>query len=131
MSSGKLATPGTARDTGVGHGSSWHADDIDKQRASAPIGRRSAFENARVVCQIITGKLGVAKFYDQVRYVVSTKNRERRIRIILKEAVLSMTPQRNEPAGLHMPGHARRTPYQPVLTGRKRGLAIHTSIRVA
>src|SRR6266496_4767973 len=103
------ATPGTARGAGVGHRCSRHADDIDEQRTSSSIGWRSTFENARVVGEIIAGKLGVAKFYDQVRYVVAAKNRERGIRIVLKEAVLSMTPQRNEPAGLHMPGHARGT----------------------
>src|SRR5207248_2535784 len=54
------------------------------------------------------GKLRVAEFYHQVRDVVATEHRERGIRIILKEAVLPLTPQRNELAGLHMPGQARR-----------------------
>src|SRR5438876_1654704 len=103
------ATKGSARDTGVGHGSSWHPDDIDKQRASSPTRWRSAFENARVVGEIVTRELWVAKLHHQVRYVVATKNREGGIRIVLEEAVLSLAPQRNELAGLHMPGHARRT----------------------
>src|SRR6266480_6058331 len=52
-----LATPSPARGTGVGHGSSGHPDDVDKQGASSPIGWRSAFENARVVGEIVTGEL--------------------------------------------------------------------------
>src|SRR6266508_928001 len=43
-----LATPGTARGTGVGHGSSGHPDDVDEQGTSSPISRRSAFKDARV-----------------------------------------------------------------------------------
>src|SRR5439155_25527711 len=54
------------------------------------------------------GELRVAEFHHQVRYVVATEHRERGIRIVLKETVLSLTPERNELAGLHMPGHARR-----------------------
>ena len=104
-----LATPGTARDTGVGHWCSGHPDDIDKQRASSPIDWWSAFKEARVVGEIIAGELWIAKFHYQVRYVVATKDRERGIRIVLKEAVLSLTPQRNELAGLHMPSHSRGT----------------------
>ena len=104
-----LATPGTTRDAGVGHGCRWHPDDIDEQGASSAIDWRSAFQEAHVVGEIVTGELWVAKFHYQVRYVVATKDRERGIRIILKKAVLPMTPQRNEPAGLHMPRHARRT----------------------
>src|SRR5437867_1585172 len=96
----------TARDAGVGHGGSWHANDIDEQRTSSPIDWRSAFENASVVGKIIAGELRVAKFHHQVRYVVATKDRERGIRIVLKETVLPLTPERNEPAGLHMPGKA-------------------------
>src|SRR2546430_11967008 len=103
------ATEATARDAGVGHGCSWHPDDINEQRTSSPISWRSAFKNARVVGKIITGQLGVAKLHHQVRYVITTKDRERGVRVVLKEAVLSMTPQRNELACLHMPGHARRT----------------------
>src|SRR5437667_4399395 len=103
------ATVGTTRGASVRKGSSGHADDVDEQCTSSSICRRSAFENARVIGEIIAGELRVAKFHYQVRYVVATKDRERGIRIILQEAVLSLTPQRNELAGLHMPGHARRT----------------------
>jgi hypothetical protein len=103
------ATKGPARDAGVRHGSSWHADDIDEQRASSPVSWQSAFQEARVVGEIIAGELRVAKFNDKVRDVVATKDRECGIRIIFKKAVLSLTPERNELAGLHMPGHARRT----------------------
>src|SRR5438874_13385498 len=63
----------------------------------------------RVVGKIITGELRVAEFHDKVRYVVASKDRERRIRIILEEAVLSLTPERNEVAGLHMSSQARGT----------------------
>ena len=49
------ATKGPARDAGVGHGSSGHADDIDEQRTSSPIGWWSAFENACVVGEISAG----------------------------------------------------------------------------
>src|SRR5438094_5002073 len=101
------ATISPARDSGIGHRSSGHPDDIDEQRTSSPTRWRSAFKNARVVGKIITRELWVAKFYHQVRYAVATKDRERGIRIILKEAILSLTPQRNELASLHMPGHAR------------------------
>src|SRR5438552_1305203 len=59
--------------------------------------------------QQIHEELRVAKFYDKVRYVVAAKDRERGIWIVLEEAVLSPTPERNELAGLHMAGHARRT----------------------
>src|SRR5438094_753170 len=103
-----LATPGTARDASVGHGSGGHPDDVDKQGASSPIGWRSAFKNARVVDEIVTGELRVAKFNDKVRDVVATKDRERGIRIVLKETVLSLTPERNELAGLHVSGKACR-----------------------
>src|SRR5207248_9126822 len=67
-----------------------------------------AVKDARVVGEIVTGELWVAKFHHKVRDVVANKDRERGIRIILKKAVLSLTPQRNELASLHMPGHARR-----------------------
>src|SRR5437667_4864090 len=60
------ATKGSARDTGVGHGSSWHPDDINEQRTSAPVDWRSAFKNARVIGKIISGELRVAKFHHQV-----------------------------------------------------------------
>src|SRR6266487_6477843 len=109
MVRGSVGVRSAARDAGVGHGCSGHPDDIDEQRASSPIDWWSAFKNARVVGEIVTGELRVAKFHHQVRYVVATKDRERGIRIILKKAVLSMTPQRNELASLHMPGHPRRT----------------------
>jgi len=100
------ATKSPARDTGVGHRSSGHPDNIDEQRASSPVGWRSAFKEPRVVGEIIAGELWITKFYHQIRYVVTTKDRERGIRIVLKKAVLSLTPQRNEPASLHMSGHA-------------------------
>src|SRR6266480_6618721 len=96
-----------------------------------PLSWRSAFQQTHVVGEIVTGELRVAKFNDKVRDVVATKDRERGIRVVFKKAVLSLTPQRNEPAGLHMPGHARRTSYQPILYGGKSGLAIHTTIRVS
>src|SRR5205807_9773182 len=80
------------------------ADGCERQH-----GGERGDEDSFVVGKIITGELRVAKFYHQVRHVIATKNRERGIRIILKEAVLSLTPQRNEPAGLHMTGHTRRT----------------------
>src|SRR5436309_5090867 len=83
---------------------------ISMNKAQAPaIDWRSAFQEAHVVGEIVTGELWVAKFHYQVRYVVATKDRQRGIGIILKEAVLSLTPQRNEPLGLHVPSHARRT----------------------
>src|SRR5207249_7320114 len=116
-----LATPGTTRDAGVGHGCRWHPDDIDEQGASSAIDWRSAFQEAHVVGEIITGELRVAKFHHHVRYVVATKDRQRRIRIILKEAVLSLTPQGNELAGLHMPGHTRGT------IGETHGNRIHSA----
>ena len=103
------ASPRPARGAGVGEGCSGHADDIDEQRTSSRIRWRSTFKDARVVGEIIAGELRVAKFHDQVRYVVAIKNRERGVRIVLKKAVLSLTPEWNEPAGLHMPGHARGT----------------------
>src|SRR6266567_612131 len=80
-----LATPGTTRDASVGHGCSGHADNVDEQRASSRIDWRSAFEDARVVGQIIAGELRIAKLHHQVRYVVATEHRERGIRIVLKE----------------------------------------------
>ena len=98
-----------ARHRRVGHWCSWHADDIDEQRTSSPINWRSTFKQARVVGEIITGELRIAKLYHQVRDVVATKDGERGVGVILKEAVLSLTPQRNQFAGLHMPGHTRRT----------------------
>src|SRR5438876_6034087 len=102
------ATVGTTRGASVRKGSSGHADDVDEQCTSSSICRRSAFENARVIGEIVSGKLRVAEFYHQVRYVVATEHRERGIRIVLKETVLSLTPERNELAGLHMPGQASR-----------------------
>src|SRR5438093_4975426 len=102
------ATKSPARDTGVGHRSSGHPDNIDEQRASSPVGWRSAFNEPRVVGEIIAGELRVAELHHQVRYVVATEHRERGIRIVLKETVLSLTPERNELAGLHVPGKARR-----------------------
>jgi hypothetical protein len=104
-----LATIGTARGTGVGHGRSGHANDIDEQRTSSPISWRSAFQEVHVVGKIIAGELRVAKFNDKVCDIVATKDRERGIGIIFNKTVLSLTPQRNESAGLHMPGHPRRT----------------------
>ena len=92
-----LATPSPARGTGVRHGSSGHPDDIDEQGTSSPVDWRSAFENPRVVGEIVTGELRVAKLNHQIRYVVAMKDRERGIRIVLKETVLSLTPERNEP----------------------------------
>ena len=77
--------------------------------ASSAISWRSTFQEVRVVGKIIAGELRVAKFNDKVRDVVAAKDRERGIRIIFKEAILSLAPQRNEPAGLHMASHARRT----------------------
>src|SRR4029077_287906 len=103
------ATPCAARNTGVGHGSSRHANNIDEQRASSSISWRSAFQEAHVVGKIIAGELRVAKFNDKVRDVVATKDRECGIRIVLKKAVLSLAPERNKLAGLHMPGHTSRT----------------------
>src|SRR4029453_3719639 len=103
------ATITTARSTGVGHGSSWHANDIDKQRASSPVSWRGPFQETPVVGKIVAGELRVAKFNDKVRDVVATKHRKRGIRIVLKKVVLSLTPQRNESAGLHMTGHAGGT----------------------
>src|SRR4029450_11094332 len=103
------ATIITARNAGVGHGSSGHANNIDEQRTSSPISWRSAFQEPRVVGKIVAGELRVAKFNDKVRDVVATKDRECGIRIIFKKAVLSLTPQRNESAGLHMPGQTSRT----------------------
>src|SRR5207248_5960493 len=104
-----LATIGTARNTGVRHWRGGHADDIDEQRTRSPLGRQRAFEDSRVVGEIVAGVLGDAKFHDKVRYLVAAKDRERGISIVLKEAILSLTPERNELAGLHMAGHARRT----------------------
>jgi hypothetical protein len=106
---GLLATPGTARSAGVGHGRSGHANDIDEQRTSSTICWRSAFKEVRVVGKIIAGELWVTKLNDKIRDVVATKDRERGIRIIFKEAVLSLAPERNESAGLHMPSHTSRT----------------------
>src|SRR4029450_8958108 len=83
------ATIITARGTGVGHGSSWHADAIDEQRPTSPACWRSAFQETHVVGEIIAGELRVAKFNDKVRDVVATKDRERGIRIVLKKTVLS------------------------------------------
>jgi hypothetical protein len=57
-----LAAPGTARGTGVGHGSSGHANDIDEQRTSSSISWRRAFQEPHVVGEIIAGELRVAKF---------------------------------------------------------------------
>jgi hypothetical protein len=114
------ATKGPARNAGVGHGSRWHADDIDKQRTSSPISWRSAFQEAHIVGKIIAGELRVAKFNDKVRDVVATKDRECGIRIILKKAVLSLAPQWNKLAGLHMPGHARGT------IGEAHGYGVHS-----
>src|SRR5438034_625137 len=108
ISSGELATPGTARGTRVGHGRSRHADDIDEQRTSSSLGRRRTFKDARVVGEIVSSELRVAEFYHQVRYVVATEHRERGVRIILNETVFSLTPERNELAGLHMPGQTSR-----------------------
>src|SRR6185312_3401839 len=76
--------------------------------SSSP-GRQRAFEDSRVVGEIVAGELRVAKFHDKVRYVVAAKDRERGIWIVLKEAILSLTPERHELAGLHMAGHGRRT----------------------
>src|SRR6266403_5871679 len=104
-----LATIGTARGTGVRHGSGRHSDDIDKQRTSSPLGRRSPFQNSRVISEIISGELRVTKFHHEVRDIVAAKDRERGIWLVLKEAILSLTPERNELAGLHMARHARRT----------------------
>ena len=116
-----LATIGTTRGTGVGHGRSWHANNIDEQGTSSPVGWRRAFQNARVVGKIIAGELRVAKFNDKVRDVVATKHGERGIRIIFKKAILSLAPQRNESAGLHMPSHTRR----PV--GETHGHGVHSA----
>src|SRR4029453_5824234 len=102
------ATITTARSTGVGHGSSWHANDIDKHRASSPVIWRGPFRETHTQGKLVAGEVGVAKFNDKVRDVVATKHRERGIRIVLKKAVLSLTPQWNESAGLHMSSHASR-----------------------
>src|SRR5947207_4661314 len=101
------ATKSPARDTGIGHRCSWHPDDVDEQRTSSPVGWRSAFKNARVVGEIIAGELWVAQLHHKVRYVIATKNRKCGIRIILKEAVFSLAPKRNEVAGLHMSRQTR------------------------
>jgi hypothetical protein len=103
------ATKGPARNTGVRHGSSGHANNIDEQGASFPVSWRSTFKETRAVGKIVAGELRVAKVNDKVRDVVATKHRERGIRIVLKEAAVpALTPQRNQSAGLHMPGHAQR-----------------------
>src|SRR5437899_9937382 len=48
-----LATIGTASNTGVRHGRRGHANDVDEQRTRSPLGRRSPFQNSRVISEII------------------------------------------------------------------------------
>src|SRR4029077_10986914 len=70
---------------------------------------RSTFQEARVVGEIIARKLRVAKLHDKVRHLVPTKDRQTGLRIILEKTVLSLAPERNKLAGLHMPSHTSRT----------------------
>src|SRR5256886_17096466 len=60
-----LATPGTARGTGVRHGSGRHSDDIHEQPTRAPPGRKRAFEESGVAGRILAGTLPVAKLHVQ------------------------------------------------------------------
>src|SRR5207244_4743954 len=46
----------------------------------------------------------IARLLTLLRYVNATEHRERGVRIILNETVFSLTPERNELAGVHMPG---------------------------